>query len=132
MTTTIEKEAEQQTKRLKLVRIIGFSVIAVLILIATVVTIIHYVTETPQKEVVTRVSEADACQGFVKDKLKAPTTAEFGKSKTTINQNDGLHRVTGEVFSENSFGAKVRTYYVCEVQSTEDGWFPVSVEFAGQ
>lgn len=59
------------------------------------------------------------CEQFVKDRLKAPATAEFPKPSTV---QDGLtFTVTGAVDAENSFGAKVRTRYVCQVTSDTAG-----------
>lgn len=52
------------------------------------------------------------CQQFVEDRLKAPTTADFD----TAHSGEGpTYTVTGTVDAENSFGAKVRSSFTCQV-----------------
>lgn len=57
------------------------------------------------------------CETFVKRKLKAPATAEFAPSHelTISGEGDGPWKVTGYVDAENSFGAKLRSRYYCEM-----------------
>lgn len=63
------------------------------------------------------------CRTFVKRQLKSPSTAGFSSERAT---NDGATwTVTGSVDAENSFGAKLRTAYVCTVRpadATGDNW----------
>lgn len=58
-------------------------------------------------------SSISACQSAVKDRLKAPSTADF--SSVAAEVKPGLWRVTGDVDAQNSFGAQVRTAYTCTV-----------------
>lgn len=51
------------------------------------------------------------CEAAIKDKLKAPSTADFSSTAT----GSGTWTVVGTVDAENSFGAKVRTSYQCSV-----------------
>lgn len=51
------------------------------------------------------------CEDAIKDRLKAPTTAEFDSTAT----GSGTWTVTGTVDAENSFGAKIRSSYQCSV-----------------
>lgn len=93
------------------------------------------------------------CQEFVKKKLKAPSTADFGglfddRSQAvfmTIEQAeavvsaefikklhnpDGVWGVTGSVDAQNSFGAMLRSDYTCvlDYDPADDKWYPLSVE----
>lgn len=63
---------------------------------------------------------------FIKDKLKAPGTAEFSDSSDTrvrYDETTDSYTVLGWVDAQNSFGAKLRTPYICTVRNTEgDKW----------
>lgn len=58
------------------------------------------------------------CRGHVRDRLRAPATAQFsGFNETNAQEvSTDLFRVTGYVDAENSFGANIRTTYQCTVQ----------------
>ena len=59
-----------------------------------------------------------ACEGFVRDRLKAPATADFapfGELRIS-GKGAGPWTVQGYVDSQNSFSAKLRTRYSCTVQ----------------
>lgn len=56
--------------------------------------------------------EAAACRDAVTERLKSPSTAEFGEATTA--KGDGKVLVAGVVDSENGFGANVRSDYRCE------------------
>jgi hypothetical protein len=58
-----------------------------------------------------------ACRDWVKDRLKAPTSADF--SQESVSRNGQTYVVTGAVDSANSFGAPIRNTYRCE--ATHDG-----------
>lgn len=54
--------------------------------------------------------------------MKAPSTAKFAneydkESKYKVN-DDGSVMIQSYVDTENSFGAKIRTYYRCNVSSS--------------
>lgn len=53
-----------------------------------------------------------ACEGEVKARLKAPSTARFSSG---VSGSDGDYTVAGQVDAENSFGATVRSTYTCAV-----------------
>jgi len=57
------------------------------------------------------------CESAIKDQLKAPSTADFSDERYTDNDPSWL--VTGNVDAENSFGAKIRSFFRCEL--TRDG-----------
>ena len=59
-------------------------------------------------------------ESFVTEKLKSPSTAEFGFANVTDLGNDE-YEVTSYVDSQNSFGGIVRTDYSCKVKFTESG-----------
>lgn len=68
--------------------------------------------------------EADAiCEEFVVDKLKAPGSATFadGRGPSAIQLGDGSYQVYSSVEAENSFGAKLKTSFACNVTRQPDG-----------
>lgn len=73
----------------------------------------------------------DVCQQFVKDRLKAPGTADFSGESASEN-SDGSWTVRGDVDSENGFGASLRNSYVCKVRHTSgDNWTLVDMQTTG-
>lgn len=88
--------------------------------------------------------EADAfrgCKEAVTEKLKAPSTATFAAQSddavTIVDEgiDDGtnyeaggtLHRVSLWVDAENSFGARLRQTFSCQIWQKDDEWVAVSV-----
>jgi hypothetical protein len=69
---------------------------------------------------------------FVKSNLKAPSTAKFPYSNQAEIIATGINqwKVTAYVDSENSFGAKIRTYYTATVRYIgNDEWELVNIKF---
>ena len=60
------------------------------------------------------------CQEWVKDKLKAPSTAKFSETSSTGGPQSWS--MTGAVDSENSFGAMVRAAWTCNIRLDGDTW----------
>lgn len=63
----------------------------------------------------------DVCTEFVKDRLKAPATASFRNyfqddGEVLVTGGPTTFTVTSSVDSENSFGAKIRSRFICEVR----------------
>jgi hypothetical protein len=70
----------------------------------------------------------DICKKFVRDRLKAPSSAKFGGfEKGDAVGGDGQYVVREHVDSENSFGAKLRSNYTCEVKVVDGTWQLVSL-----
>lgn len=76
-------------------------------------------------------SAAVMCEQFVKKNLKSAGSAEFpgvtdadyAKTTTLSNAKPWKYKVTGVVDSDNSFGASVRSDYVCTVSTKDnDTW----------
>jgi hypothetical protein len=67
------------------------------------------------------------CEARVKEKLKAPSTAEFSGTTAT---GGGPWTVTGQVDSQNSFGAMIRSPFGCTVTITGES-ARVRVEYIG-
>jgi curved DNA-binding protein CbpA len=61
-------------------------------------------------------AQAD-CEGFVKQNLKAPSSADFASHRELNITGSGVGpwTVIGYVDSQNSFGAKIRSTYICTV-----------------
>lgn len=65
------------------------------------------------------------CKEFLKDRLKAPSTAKFAPTSDQIisSQGNDEYKVISYVDAENSFGAMIRTDYTCIVKYTgNDNW----------
>lgn len=61
-------------------------------------------------------------QLFVKDRLKSPSSAEFGYGEDQVFQkNDSTFIVESYVDSQNSFGAMLRSKYVCTLYFDQEG-----------
>lgn len=78
-------------------------------------------------------TDADAnmmCEKFVRDRLKAPSTAKFaGYASSRIRQAGLRYTVSSHVDAENGFGANIRTTFTCVVQPTTGGkWDLVSLD----
>jgi len=61
----------------------------------------------------------DVCSQFVVDRLKAPSTsdiAEYGDKGTSVTKVAKTYTVIAHVDAENSFGAQIRTDYICSVR----------------
>lgn len=69
------------------------------------------------------------CRAAVEKSLKAPTTATFQHYKqfSAAKTEEGNYTVTGYVDAQNSFGAMVRTTFVCEMVRVGDQWIAASV-----
>ena len=74
------------------------------------------------------------CAGFVEDRLKSPSTADFlleteeavGVTEDGVNLPRNYHHVKGQVDAQNSFGATVRMTYVCKLHydpENPDQWY---------
>lgn len=66
------------------------------------------------------IMAAIQCKDFVQDKLKSPSTAEFqSASSAKIMRpypDQQKYTVLSYVDAQNSFGAKIRTRFICEVE----------------
>lgn len=65
----------------------------------------------------------DVCTQFVKDRLRAPATASFRNyfeddGEVVVTGGPTVFTVRSSVDSENGFGAKIRSNFVCEVRHT--------------
>lgn len=58
-----------------------------------------------------------ACEDWVRDQLKAPSTADF-TGVTTVGSGPWV--VTGSVDAQNSFGAKIRNTWTCNVRLDDE------------
>jgi len=67
-------------------------------------------------------------QELVKQRLKAPATAEFPEhyDVEAWYEGENRYRFVGWVDSENSFGANIRTRFEIVVQEQDNGWGLVS------
>lgn len=77
-------------------------------------------------------------QQFVEEKLKSPSSASFGGVFDDYQDPDnvvsylgnGKYRIAAWVDSQNSFGAQIRTHFVCELQDMgNEKWRCTSLTF---
>lgn len=108
------------------------------------VPIVQPPTPTPTPEIGTETGAELICKEFVRDRLKAPSTASFGGwfddwdtavfvDLATIQEwglstagatMHGAWAVYGKVDAQNSFGAMIRSEYICilEFKEATDTW----------
>lgn len=73
--------------------------------------------DTPVPATGSEAAAWTACERFVSEQLKAPSTAEFSGFDTQISDlGNGRYVVRGYVDAENSFGAMIRNDYLCRVE----------------
>lgn len=61
-----------------------------------------------------RIDFIVACQSAVRDRLKAPSTADFGpETSRDVQGGPGAYRLTGTVEAQNALGVPIRTAYAC-------------------
>lgn len=75
-------------------------------------------------------------EGFVEDRLKSPSTAEFPSAwsfdydANTDYMGSQTYKIRSYVDSQNGFGAMGRTHYFGEIkQTSEDRWRLISLDF---
>jgi hypothetical protein len=69
------------------------------------------------------------CQRYVRDRLKAPATADFPFLDRRIWKfDDDIYVVKSYVDAQNSFGAMLRTNWHCKVQYVGGGWKLLELE----
>jgi hypothetical protein len=62
-------------------------------------------------------------QNFVAEELKAPSTADFpGECDNIFLLPDSTFMVKACADAQNSFGAKIRTYYECKIKYKGGDW----------
>jgi len=108
------QQQQQQNRGASTAKVVGVAVAA--LLVGVVALAIKGGTDAADAEG-DKYGAQDVCEQFVEKRLKAPATAEFSGENTT-DLGAGLWRVIGDVDSQNSFGAQIRSRYTCEVQFT--------------
>jgi len=63
-----------------------------------------------------KIEAYTVCGQFVQERLKAPSSADFPwYSEEYVSVRGETYWVSSYVDSQNSFGAKIRSHYICEV-----------------
>lgn len=77
----------------------------------------------PRKKTTKELSDlAIRCTKYeVTQRLKSPSTAEFNTNTQSTYINDTTYGIYGTVDSQNSFGAMIRTEFMCTVTLTNNG-----------
>lgn len=81
-----------------------------------------------------QIEACTAGEGFVKEKLRAPATAEFPScGEISAEQNGDAWTISGYVDAQNGFGANIRSsWVVTALRGSQGRWFPTNVEILGQ
>lgn len=71
----------------------------------------------------TKTEAATMAEKFVKQSLKAPSTADFPwySSDRVKNKGNNKYVVHSYVDAQNAYGAKLRNWYICELRYVGDG-----------
>ncbi|AJD26861.1 hypothetical protein G8E05_10780 [Clostridium botulinum] len=87
------------------------------------------IEESPEeKERKKKIEVYKASQEFVKENLKAPATAEFPNfedGKVVVAGDEKKYTVIAYVDAENSFGAKIRSKFLCNLKDDDNGGYEV-------
>ena len=62
----------------------------------------------------------ERCQGAIRDKLFAPSTAKFA-DEVKQNNKPPVFRISGELDAQNKLGGTLRGEYFCVLQLNDDG-----------
>lgn len=105
----------------------AIALVAIIVIIIVFVLLRQGEGSKPRVYTPNAMDAAAMCQVFVKDRLKAPKTAEFEPAykASAVTTGSGINSwlVKSYVDSENSFGAMVRTDYICKVKYVgNDKW----------
>ena len=132
-----EREFEPETLRRRISPVVGCG--CLLPLLFAVVMIIAVATDNPRRhhrgnnhridvfssEVTSNLMAVRMAEKFVRDRLKAPSTAKFPSATESIRhvQHAGgnTYEVNSFVDAQNSFGAAIRTRYYCKLQDKGSG-----------
>jgi len=113
-----EQPAKKKTKPLYV--LFGVASVALLCVVVALVGGGDEKPADPVKDDRTTYAEV-MCEQFVEKRLKAPASAEYTDPKTS--KAGATYTVGGSVDSQNSFGAKIRSRYVCTVKDNgDDSW----------
>ena len=113
----VEKAQEKPKKK-------GVSPIAVVLIIALVLICFAVIIRTltsggtgGKKDTgPTDLGASIICRKFMKESLKSPTTAKFPTTREDDVESSGIkYSVISYVDAENSFGAMIRTYFLCDI-----------------
>lgn len=63
-----------------------------------------------------------ACQRFVRNRLKAPSTAKFPANPSVSHVGNGCYYMSSHVEAQNAFGVPIRNGFTCEVCYHDDAY----------
>lgn len=73
-----------------------------------------------------------ACHRFVKERLRAPSSAQFPPDGLDVSTAGGIYAISGAVDAQNGFGALIRGRYSCTVEWLTGGIYnPKDVTLTG-
>lgn len=95
----------------------GIGAIAALAVVAAVVT----GSGPDSPDAPTALEARNQCQEWAKERLKSPSTADFS-GVTEESTGEGSWTISGDVDSENGFGASIRSTWTCNIRLDGDTW----------
>ncbi len=126
---------KQQSALRRLSELSPFAVLlvstALLIATATIITFIVQVSYNDEASESTRIQIASSTDAyfmatrFVRESLKSPRSAKFppDREATVRHLGDNQFVISSYVDAENSFGALIRSHYICVIHSNDGNTF---------
>jgi hypothetical protein len=111
-TALLAKPAEFNVERFNA----QFNRIAALVILLVFVAGFAYCSTRPPRPAHDTFDARVMCEQFIRERLKAPRTARFLGHENAHDLGGGRYEVIGHVDAQNSFGAMLRSSYVCQVQ----------------
>ena len=117
---------------------IGCFVFVIIILFLFYVGSLSSGGETSGYATPTKIDAWVMAKQYVRENLKSPGSADFGSlfsdyqdpDAVVTDLGDGRFRIVAWVDAQNAFGAKVRTYFICEIEHLgNDRWRLISLDF---
>lgn len=100
-------------------------------IILVIVALVYASACAPEDPAAKELRYADiACREWVKQRLKAPTTATFPVEGRVRKTSVTDFTVESHVDSQNAFGAMLRMQYVCRGRHSDDNWSLVDIKFS--
>lgn len=131
MTEGVEKAADEEesegdpTARRFLFGCLGVIAVILLVILVPLVLALAGVWDNDREWKPTSTQAAETCEGWVSEKLKSPSTAEFSSERESSTGTNSW-TITGTVDAQNSFGAMIRAEWACDVR-----WDTASEQWLG-
>ena len=115
--------------------------VVALILFGVIIVVFSYIlffshgptTQTAKPHTPDAIELYVQAQQFVKQALKAPSTAEFPFDPISVGADgNGLYQVESTVDAQNSFGAPIRSHWMLNMRLIEGKWVLETMQIDGK